>query len=122
MEILSYKIQILSIVCSFGFMYFIFRLIVKGKLREEYSVIWIISTVILIVLSVFRSLLDDIAGYLGVFYSPSLLFLMGFMAVVSFLVHLSIVNSRQHREIKNLTQEVAFLKRQSEGRQNTKND
>lgn len=114
MEILPYKIQILSILFSVGFMYFIFRLVLKGKLREEYSVIWIICTLLLVILSVFRSLLDDIAGYLGVFYPPSLLFLIGFMAVVSFLVHLSIVNSRQHDQIKDLSQEVAFLKRKLE--------
>jgi hypothetical protein len=110
MEILPYKIQVLSILFSLAFMYFIFRLIVKGKLREEYSVIWIVLTLILILLSIFRTTLDEIAGFLGVFYSPSLLFLLGFMAVVSFLVHLSIVNSRQHNQIKNLTQEISLLK------------
>ena len=114
MEILPYKIQVLSLIFSFAFMYIIFKLIVKGKLREEYSVIWIILTVTLLMMSLFRSLLDDVARLLGVFYPPSLLFLLGFMAVVSFLVHLSIVNSRQHNQIKNLAQEIALMKHKME--------
>lgn len=114
MEILPYKIQILSLIFSFSFMYFIFKLIVKGKIREEYSVIWILLTIILLIMSLFRSALDDVARLLGVFYPPSLLFMLGFMAVVSFLVHLSIVNSRQHNQIKTLTHEIALMKHKME--------
>jgi hypothetical protein len=35
-------------------------------------------------------------------------------AIVLFLVHLSVVNSRQHEEIKKLAQEIALLKKKIE--------
>lgn len=111
---MPYKIQIVSIIASAMFMYFIFRLVLKGKLREEYSVVWIICTLVLIFLSVFRSLLDTVAKLLGVYYAPSLLFLLGFLAVVTFLVHLSLVNSKQQSQIKDLAHEIAFLKKKLE--------
>lgn len=110
MEGFSIRIQILSIALALAFMFFIFRLIAKGKLREEYSIIWIICTVILLVFSFWRNGLDVVANLLGVYYAPSLIFLGAIFAIVIFLVHLSVVNSKQHRQIKDLTQEMALLK------------
>jgi hypothetical protein len=47
---------------------------------------------------------------LGIYYAPSLIFLGAIFAIVIFLVHLSVVNSKQHKQIKDLTQEMALLK------------
>lgn len=103
-------IQILSITFTLLFLFFIFRLIVKGKLREEFSIIWIITAIILNVFSFWRSGLDLIAGMLGVYYAPSLLFMLLFVAVILYLVHLSVINTKQQDKIKELTQEMALLK------------
>jgi hypothetical protein len=111
-NVVPFKIQILSILGALLFMFFIFRLIVKGRLREEYSILWIICTCGLLVFSFWRSGLDIIAKYLGVFYAPALIFLGAIFAIIIFLVHLSVVNSKQHRQIKDLAQELALLKDQ----------
>lgn len=110
-NVVSFKIQIISIIGALAFMFFIFRLIAKGKLREEYSIIWIICTVILLVFSFWRNGLDVMAKLLGVYYAPALIFLAAIFAIIIFLVHLSVVNSKQHEQIKKLTQEMAILKK-----------
>jgi hypothetical protein len=109
-NVVPYKIQIISIIGALTFMFFIFRLIAKGKLREEYSIVWIICTVILLVFSIWRNGLDVLAKLLGVYYAPALVFLAAIFAIIVFLVHLSVVNSKQHEQIKKLTQEMAILK------------
>lgn len=109
-NVVPFKIQILSILGAVLFMLFIFRLIVKGRLREEYSILWIVCTFVLLVFSFWRGGLDIIAKYLGVFYAPALIFLGAIFAIIIFLVHLSVVNSKQHRQIKDLAQELAILK------------
>lgn len=118
-NVVPYKIQILSIIGALSFMFFIFRLIAKGKLREEYSIVWIICTLILLVFSIWRDGLDVIAKLLGVFYAPSLIFLAAIFAIIVFLVHLSVVNSKQHEQIKKLTQEMALLKTKLEEKKNS---
>lgn len=110
MESLPITIQILSLVGAFTFLYAIFRLIIKGKLREEYSIIWILSTIVLIIFSIWRRGLDQIALWLGIFYPPSLIFLGSLFAILIFLIHLSVVNSKLQNQIKDLTHEIAFLK------------
>ncbi len=112
MQALPVTIQIISLLGALLFMVFIARLIAKGKLREEYSFIWIACTLVLIVFSVWRNGLTEIARLLGVFYPPSLIFLAGLFAVIGFLVHLSVVISKMQQSIKDLTHEVAFLKKE----------
>jgi len=109
-NVVPYSIQIISIAGSLLFMFFIFRLIVKGKLREEYSIVWIICTLVLLLFAIWRDGLDVIAKFLGVYYAPALMFLGAIFAIIIFLVHLSVVNSKQHKQIKELAQELALLK------------
>lgn len=113
-NVISYRLQIIAISIALVFMFFIFRLIAKGKLREEYSFIWIVCTALLLLFAVWRDGLDVIAKLLGIYYAPSLIFLGAIFAIVVFLVHLSVVNSKQHKQIKDLTQEMALIKEKLE--------
>jgi hypothetical protein len=113
-NVVPYKIQLISIIGAILFMLFIFRLIIKGKLREEYSIIWIVCTIVLLIFSIWRDGLDVLAKLLGVYYAPALIFLAAIFAIIIFLVHLSVVNSKQHEQIKKLSQELALLKSQFE--------
>lgn len=109
-------IQIISLLGASLFLAFIFRLIVKGRLREEYSILWIACTLILILFSIWRKGLEQISLALGVFYPPSLIFLGAIFAILIFLVHLSVVVSRLQNQIKVLSQEVALLRNELETR------
>lgn len=119
-NVIPYNIQIVSIIGSLLFMFFIFRLVVKGKLREEYSIVWIICTIALLLFAFWRNGLDVIAKFLGVYYPPALIFLGAIFAIIVFLVHLSVVNSKQHKQIKELAQEMALLKEQLQNGANKK--
>lgn len=110
-------IQIISLTVAFLVLLFIGRLIVRGKLREEYAILWIICTVILIVFAIWRRGLEQIALTLGVYYPPSLVFLAAIMAILIFLIHLSTVVSKLQNQIKTLSQEIALLRNELEQRQ-----
>lgn len=113
-NVISHRLQIIAILIAVIFMFFIFRLIAKGKLREEYSFVWIICTALLLLFAVWRDGLDIIASLLGIYYAPSLIFLGAIFAIVVFLVHLSVVSSKQHKQIKDLSQELSILKEKVE--------
>jgi hypothetical protein len=109
-NVVPFKIQLISIIGTVLFMLYIIRLIVRGRLREEYAIIWIICTLTLLVLSLWRSGLETISLALGVYYPPSLRFLFAIGAIVCFLVHLSVVNSKMQHNIRELTQDLALLR------------
>ncbi|MBK9284301.1 MAG: DUF2304 domain-containing protein [Sphingobacteriaceae bacterium] len=104
------KIQIVAIAAVVLFITLIVRFIIKGKLRTEYSIVWILMGLTLLVFALWRESLDLLAGFFGVYYAPSLVFMFFFFMIFVFLIHLSVVNSKQHEQIKKLAQEMAILK------------
>jgi hypothetical protein len=104
------KIQIIAIAVSLLFLLYIVRLIVRGKLREEYSIIWIACTLVLIVFSFWRDGLEVMAHLVGVYEAPNLVFTGAIFAVFIYLLHLSVVVSKLHSQNRQLAQEIALLK------------
>lgn len=110
------KIQIIAIVVSLLFLLFIVRLIIKGKLREEYSIIWIACTLALIVFSFWRNGLEVMAHLVGVYEAPNLVFTGAIFAMLIYLLHLSVVVSKLHSQNRQLAQNIALLKEKMEGK------
>ena len=105
-----FRIQVIAIATSILFLLYIVRLIVKGKLREEYSIVWIICTVVLILFSFWRDGLAVVSDLVGVYSPPNLVFIAAIFAVFIYLLHLSVVISKLQAQNKQLAQDVALLK------------
>ena len=69
------KIQIIAIIAVLFFIGLIARFIMKGKLRTEYSIIWILMGFMFLVFSIWRQSLDLLAKFFGVYYAPALIFI-----------------------------------------------
>ena len=117
-NVASWRIQIISILVSFFFLIYVSRLIIKGKLRAEYSIIWIINTIILIVFSFWRSGLDVLSRLLGIYAPPNLVFICAIFMILIYLLHLSIVISKLHEQNKTLIQEITLLKKRIDEKEN----
>lgn len=102
-------IQIVSITATSIFLLLIFRLIIKKRLREEFSVIWILCSLFLNIFAFWRDGIEVLARFFGIYYPPSIIFIMLFIALIVYCLHLSIVLSKQKNDIKNLTQEISFI-------------
>jgi len=113
-NVVPIKIQIISIVVSISFLFYIGYLIVKGKLREEYAIFWVICTLILILFSFWRSGLEIVSTMLGVYSAPNLVFMGAIFAIFIYLLHLSVVVSNLHEKNKKLSQEIGLLKNKFE--------
>jgi len=104
------KIQIIAIAASLLFLLYIGWLIVKGKLREEYAIVWIVCTIVLIVFSFWRKGLDVVSEMLGISAPPNMVFTGAIFAMLIYLLHLSVTVSRLQKENKTLSQEIALLR------------
>jgi type II secretory pathway component PulM len=102
-------IQIAAIAVSLGLLAIVIRLVLRGRLREEYAFAWLIGSVALLAASIWRQSLDVAAGWLGVYYPPALLLLGVILAVFCIALYFSVVISRQRKQIERLVEEVALL-------------
>lgn len=117
------RIQILAITVSLLVMILVVSLIRRRRLREEYSLVWLVGSLVLLLFSVWRDLLDIIAGFVGVHYAPAVLLLVAILFGGMGFLHFSVVISTQAEQNKNMAQELALLKvkveRLTEGRDAT---
>ena len=104
------RLAVVSVVASAAFLLGILELVRRRRLREEYAILWLFGSAILLVLSLKQNWLHRISNIVGISYPPSFLFLFGMLLIVMILVHFSIVISRLMRMNKKLTQEMALLK------------
>ncbi len=109
MEFQFEKIQIISFALSLGFLFFVFHLTRKRKIQEAYSILWFVSAIILLILSLWKGALDYFANIFGVYYPPSLLFLGFFFFVLIILIQFSVVITKQNEQIKNISQQLSIL-------------
>ncbi len=105
-----YYFQVFSIIASIVLFALVIDFIRRGLLKEKYSVLWLAASTVITVLSLKKGLLDRFAGYLGVAYPPSLLFLVAFIFLLLITLHFSVVISIFHEKNKMLAQELALLK------------
>lgn len=108
------RIQIITIIINFLFLAYISRLIIKGKLREEYAIVWIACTLILLVFSFWTNGLEVLARTLGVYQAPNLVFTGAIFTILIYLLHLSVVASKLHMENKKMAQSLAIMQQELE--------
>ena len=88
----------------------VFELIRSRRLRERYALLWLLTGMVLLVLSVWRGGLDTIAGWLGVTgYPPAVLFAVATLFILLVLLHYSTVISRLSDQNVILAQRVGLL-------------
>jgi hypothetical protein len=103
------RVQIVAVANSVALLLLVLELVRRRKLAEEYSILWIASAVVLLLISLSRETVHALARWIGVQYPPAAL-LLGLIGIV-FVAALffSVVASRQREQIERLCEEVAIL-------------
>jgi hypothetical protein len=89
------------------------ELVRRRKLREEYAMLWLAASAVLVVFAMFPKLLWIISNWLGVYYLTTLVILsFGFLSLV--VVHFAVVISRMSESARQTAQRVALLEQKIE--------
>jgi hypothetical protein len=88
---------------------FVIEAVRRNRLNVRYSILWLGASGVLLVLSLYRPLLDWVAKFAGVAYPPSLLFLVAFLVLLCIVLHFSLVISSHRDSIRRLAQTIALL-------------
>ncbi|MFC5926395.1 DUF2304 domain-containing protein [Micromonospora vulcania] len=88
----------------------IVELLRRRQLREKYGMLWLGVLVIVIPLSLFPRLLDNVAELLGVASGVSLVLFLGIVFLLLVCVHLSWEVSALEEETRTLAEDFALLR------------
>ena len=102
-------VQIVAIVVSTILLLFVLELVRRRKLTEEYSFIWILFSLGLLGVSIWRQSLHAVARWLDVHYPPAVLLAALILFVFIASLYFSVVISRQREQINRIVEELAIL-------------
>jgi hypothetical protein len=103
-------VSIAAAVASFLLLVVVFELIRSRRLRERYALLWLLTGIVLLALSLWRDGLNTIAGWFGVeTYPPAILGAIGALFILVVLLHYSTVISKLADQNVILAQRLALL-------------
>ncbi len=102
-----------GLMVTLGILLGVLELVRSRRLREEYSLLWILTAIALTVLNLWSAPLDWIAAVTGIF-RPTVLFVVAVAFFLLILLYYSTVLTRLADQNKDLAQEIALLRHEIE--------
>lgn len=106
---MAFRIQLVAIFVTGGLFVLVFELVRRRRLMERYALVWLGASSILLVLAIWKGLLNEIAHAIGIYYAPSALFVIAFGFILVLLLNFSLVISRLADQNKVLAQRLGML-------------
>jgi len=87
----------------------ILELVRSRRLQERYALLWVMTSIVLLVFALWRDGLNVLARTVGIAYPPSALFLLAALFILVVLLHYSTVISELAERNLMLAQRIALL-------------
>lgn len=108
--------KIFAIVASILIMMLVVELVRRRRLREEYSWLWLLTGVVIILLVVWYDLLAFITHLIGAIAPTTTLFIFGLLFLMLISLHYSLQISKLSHQVKEMAQQLTLLKDQVDNR------
>ncbi|MCM2386713.1 DUF2304 domain-containing protein [Streptomyces albipurpureus] len=104
------RLVLLTVVVGLAIVAGLIELLRRRQLREKYAVLWLVTAVFVVVLSVFPSAPDLIAHLLGIRNGISLVLFLSVVFLLAVCMHLTWEASRQDERTRILSEEIALIR------------
>lgn len=101
-------LELFLIGCALLFFVFVIRLLLKNKIGEKNSVIWLGASLLIFLIAGNPALLDKTASWVGIDYPPSLLFLLSTLVLLLFSLYQTVQITKLSNKIKDISQYLAL--------------
>ena len=103
------RAQLFVVALGLLVLLFILNQVRRKRVREEYSLLWILSASVLVLCATFIRGVERLSHLVGIYYPPAFLFLVAILMVMVLQFHFSTVISTLRDQNKNLTQDLGIL-------------
>ena len=108
---ISSTFQWISIIAVCLYFVVLILLLKQKRLSLKYSLLWLLSGLLLLLLAVFPGILDWFADLTGVYSSVNALFAVFFLCVFGLMISITSIVSHQKTRLVRLAQEIALLEK-----------
>jgi hypothetical protein len=103
------KVQIIAILGSLALLMLVIDLVRRRRLKEEYSFLWVVTAVGLLILAAWLDLLRWLTDAIGGVAPSSTIFFFALLFVFCMLLHFSVRVSSLERRLTALVQEIGIM-------------
>ena len=103
------RIRIIAILICIFLVAYVFELVRRRHLSEEYSMGWLVAGSMMLILSISEGLLVWVSNLVGATLFTSTLFFFGLVFLVTICLHFSIRISALTNQMRTLTQHMGIL-------------
>jgi hypothetical protein len=104
------NVQLIALIFAGMFLIEIILLIKRDKLHDKQAFIWLMFGIVSVIISLSVPSLNKLSSVLGISYMPTLIFILAFFTILSFLIYQTTITSRQQEKIKTLVQEISLIR------------
>ena len=108
------RIRIIAILICIFLVAYVFELVRRRHLSEEYSMGWLVAGSMMLILSISEGLLVWVSNLVGATLFTSTLFFFGLVFLVTICLHFSIRISALTNQVRTLTQHMGILHSEKE--------
>lgn len=106
---MALKLQVVLLVGTLIFITIIINMLRKEKVELKYTLIWIITGILMLIIVINPALADGLARLMGIEVTVNAVFYLALLFVLLITFSLTIALSRQSIRVKELAQELALL-------------
>lgn len=111
---MSILVNIFTVATGLILIFYVINLMVNRKMSESQSVLWLTIGLAAIILGFFPSIITFIADLLGVWYPPTIAFLIAYIGLLFIVLKNTTVISVQSNQISELFMQIALLNMENE--------
>ena len=108
---ISKPLQIALLLAIVVYFLILFSFLKKKKLNLKYTLLWIFSGLLMLLIALCPNIVRVLADLLGIQLPVNALFALGFFCVILILMSQTVIISRLNERIKQLTQRFALLEK-----------
>lgn len=101
--------RVLAAVFAIGLLIVILELVRRRKLKEQYSIIWLVAGAAILLIGLNYTLLFQLTKLIGAGLTSSTLFFFGLFFVIALCLQYSVTLSSLETRLKNMAQRIALL-------------
>jgi hypothetical protein len=102
--------RIFALLLGIGIFMAIIEMVRRRRLGEEYSFLWLIIGLGIVVLVLWQGLLEWLTHLIGAVAQTTTIFMFGLVILVLINLHFSVKITKLSRQVKGLAQQIAILK------------
>lgn len=117
---MSQKLQIIVLLAVITYFWILLQMLKKNRLNLKYTLLWIFSGCLMLVIALFPGLLAIFSEFVGIVEPTNALFAVILFCGIIILMSLTSIISKMNEQIKRLAQTMAMLEKRIRELENKK--